>query len=102
MSVSGLQANPPTKLTDSNLNMVQVLTSLTPHELLAHLKQIEGAMGRDFNGERFGPRPIDLDILFYDHVELQTENLVIPHPRIKEREFVLRPLCEYVMSFARC
>ncbi|KAJ3049583.1 trifunctional dihydropteroate synthetase, partial [Rhizophlyctis rosea] len=74
--------------------VVKVSTSLTPHELLAHLKQIEGAMGRDFNGERFGPRPIDLDILFYDHIELQTENLIIPHPRIKEREFVLRPLCD--------
>ncbi|KAJ3033213.1 trifunctional dihydropteroate synthetase [Rhizophlyctis rosea] len=74
--------------------VIKVATSLTPHELLAHLKSIEGAMGRDFNGERFGPRPIDLDILFYNHLELKSDDLIIPHPRIKEREFVLRPLCD--------
>ncbi|KAJ3054577.1 trifunctional dihydropteroate synthetase, partial [Quaeritorhiza haematococci] len=48
---------------------------------------------------RFGPRPIDLDILFYDDWEIETERLVVPHPRIKEREFVLRPLCDIAPNF---
>ena len=55
-------------------------------------------MGRDFNTIRNGPRPIDIDILLYDHVEYSDEALTIPHIAMQEREFVLRPLCEYVPS----
>jgi 2-amino-4-hydroxy-6-hydroxymethyldihydropteridine diphosphokinase len=58
------------------------------------LKKIEAELGRDFNAIRNGPRVIDLDILFYDNIILDTPDLVIPHPRLAEREFVLRPLCE--------
>jgi 2-amino-4-hydroxy-6-hydroxymethyldihydropteridine diphosphokinase len=68
-------------------------TSLSPHELLAALKAIENQMGRTA-GVRFGPRPIDLDILLYDDLTLSTPELVIPHPRMDERAFVLRPLAE--------
>jgi 2-amino-4-hydroxy-6-hydroxymethyldihydropteridine diphosphokinase len=68
-------------------------TELAPQELLEYLKKIEVSMGRQ-ETFRFGPRLIDLDILFYDHVKLDTPTLTIPHPRITERAFVLVPLAE--------
>jgi 2-amino-4-hydroxy-6-hydroxymethyldihydropteridine diphosphokinase len=68
-------------------------TALPPPDLLALLKQIEHALGRR-PGRRWGPRPIDIDILFYGDLELETPDLVIPHPRIAERAFVLAPLSE--------
>lgn len=71
----------------------QVDTSLSPSKLLAELKSIENDLGRIKVIEN-GPRTIDLDILLYDDEQMHSENLTIPHPRISEREFVLRPLCE--------
>lgn len=68
-------------------------TSLEPFELLAFLKEIEVLLGRQ-ETFRFGPRIIDLDILFYDDLILDTPTLTIPHPRIAERAFVLIPLAE--------
>ncbi len=76
------------------LNAVIVgATELGPHELLAALKTIETQMGRRAE-VRFGPRPIDLDILLYADLTLDTPELKIPHPRMHERAFVLRPLAE--------
>lgn len=76
------------------LNAVAAVeTGLAPLELLAALKAIEHALGRR-PGPRWGPRPIDLDILFYGHAELSTPALVIPHPLVAERAFVLAPLSE--------
>lgn len=66
--------------------------------MLAKIKEIEAEMGRDFNTIRNGPRPIDIDILLYDSIEYSDEALTIPHIAMQEREFVLRPLCEYVLS----
>ncbi|KAJ3194912.1 trifunctional dihydropteroate synthetase [Irineochytrium annulatum] len=77
----------------------KVRTKLSPIELLKALKQIEEDMGRDFRTIRNGPRPIDMDILFYDNLEMKAEDLIIPHPRICEREFVLRPLCDIAPDF---
>jgi 2-amino-4-hydroxy-6-hydroxymethyldihydropteridine diphosphokinase len=68
-------------------------TTLDPFALLAFLKEIEVSMGRQ-ETFRFGPRLIDLDILFYDDLVLDTPKLTIPHPRIAERAFVLIPLAE--------
>ena len=68
-------------------------TNLAPHDLLAETKRIERDGGRTA-GIRFGPRPIDLDILHYDELILDSPDLVLPHPRIAERAFVLRPLAE--------
>lgn len=68
-------------------------TTLPPHQLLAVLKQIEHHLGRR-PGRRWGPRPIDIDILFYGDLQLETPDLIIPHPRIAERAFVLAPLAE--------
>jgi len=74
------------------LNMaVEGHTKLKPFELLDALKQIERAMGRQ-ETIRYGPRVIDLDILLYDDLILQTERLEIPHARMAERAFVLIPL----------
>jgi len=77
------------------LNMaVQGETELAPDALLAHLKGIEAALGRAAGGVRFGPREVDLDILLYGDEVLATPVLEVPHPRMAERAFVLRPLAD--------
>ncbi|MGB9723302.1 MAG: 2-amino-4-hydroxy-6-hydroxymethyldihydropteridine diphosphokinase [Chloroflexia bacterium] len=68
-------------------------TSLPPERLLEELQRIEQALGRR-RGERWGPRTIDLDILFYDGQVLDTPELTLPHPLLHERAFVLVPLAE--------
>ena len=76
------------------LNMVcQVYTNLAPTELLALAKAIESKMGRVPRG-RNAPRTIDIDILLYGDQVIETPELVIPHPRLTERAFVLIPLAE--------
>jgi len=76
------------------LNLVcRASTTLDPHAVLRHLKVIEAAAGRSA-GPRFGPRPVDLDLLFYAEVILDTPDLTVPHPRIAERGFVLVPLAD--------
>jgi 2-amino-4-hydroxy-6-hydroxymethyldihydropteridine diphosphokinase len=76
------------------LNMVvKAETSLEPEPLLKYLKQLEVELGREQNF-RWGPRLIDLDILFYDDLVLDSPPLVIPHPRLHERAFVLVPLMD--------
>jgi 2-amino-4-hydroxy-6-hydroxymethyldihydropteridine diphosphokinase len=75
------------------LNMVcQVFTRLAPEGLLALAKGIESKMGR--LGKSDEPRPIDIDILLYDEKVMETPDLVIPHPRMTQRAFVLVPLSE--------
>jgi 2-amino-4-hydroxy-6-hydroxymethyldihydropteridine diphosphokinase len=76
------------------LNCVICLeTDLAPRALLDALRAIEAEMGRE-RGVRYGPRTIDLDILFYGGEVVSEEGLEIPHPRIAERRFVLAPLSE--------
>lgn len=76
------------------LNMVVAgETQLPPVELLARLKQLESALGRKPTFH-WGPRIIDIDILFYDDLVLDTPELSIPHPRLQDRGFVLVPLAE--------
>ena len=76
------------------LNMaVHARTDLSPAESLARLKQVEVELGRE-QTFRWGPRLIDLDILFYDDLVLDSPPLVIPHPRLHERAFVLVPLAD--------
>ena len=77
--------------------VVAAETSLRANELLAALKEIEHALGR--RPERhWGPRPIDLDILFYGDERIKTSELQVPHPRILERNFVLAPLADIVQG----
>jgi 2-amino-4-hydroxy-6-hydroxymethyldihydropteridine diphosphokinase len=75
---------------------VCVETDLEPESLLDACKAIEHALGREPGGVRNGPRPIDLDILLLDEIEMDTDRLTIPHPRLTERTFVLVPLLELV------
>ncbi len=81
------------------LNMVvEAETSLNPRALLAYLKKREKTLGR-IQSFQNGPRLIDLDILFYDYLILEEDDLIIPHPRLHERAFVLVPLAEIAGEF---
>lgn len=76
------------------LNMVlAVNTSLSPLALLAVCLDVEAQLGRE-RRERWGPRTIDLDVLIYGEEKLKDERLVLPHPRMSERSFVMAPLAE--------
>jgi 2-amino-4-hydroxy-6-hydroxymethyldihydropteridine diphosphokinase len=69
-------------------------TGLSPHALLAALQQIEQDNGRTRDGERWGARTLDLDILLYGSEKIDTDDLIVPHCGMSEREFVLVPLFE--------
>jgi 2-amino-4-hydroxy-6-hydroxymethyldihydropteridine diphosphokinase len=72
-----------------------VETHLAPQELLAHAQTIERAFGRDRSRERrWGPRPLDIDLIAYDDLTFDEAGLTLPHPRLFERAFVLVPLAE--------
>ena len=73
--------------------IVQVITSLAPLNILRALQEIEKDMGRT-RSERNSPRTIDLDIIFFGEQLINTDDLIIPHPRLLERRFVLEPLVE--------
>lgn len=73
--------------------VAEIQTDLTPMMLLETLQAIENELGRVRN-IRWGPRTVDLDILLYDEMQVDEENLTIPHPRMKERAFVMVPLAE--------
>lgn len=75
---------------------VRIRTSLSPLGLLAALKTLEQKSGRVDSGIRFGPRTLDFDIIFYNNIVLDAPMLIVPHPRLHEREFVLRPICDLV------
>jgi len=96
IGTSFLYQTPPALVTDQPmfLNAVcKIKTTLSPQDLLKALKEIENELGRTPT-IRYGPRVIDLDILFYDDIELKTEELQIPHPALHLRHFVLKPLCD--------
>ncbi len=89
----------PQGFTSANkfLNLcIAIDTQLSPHELLTATQEIERALGRttksiDF---QYTDRPIDIDILLYDDLTINEEDLIIPHPRMQERDFVMTPLKE--------
>jgi 2-amino-4-hydroxy-6-hydroxymethyldihydropteridine diphosphokinase len=74
--------------------VVEMETPLTPQRLLATLQAIERDLGRAPSTARWGPRPIDLDILLYEDRVVREPRLSIPHPLLHERDFVLEPLAE--------
>jgi 2-amino-4-hydroxy-6-hydroxymethyldihydropteridine diphosphokinase len=78
--------------------VIEVETYISAQELMDALLEIELQMGRIRN-ERWGPRTLDLDIIFFDDQIISTENLEIPHPRMTERKFVLVPMTEINPSF---
>lgn len=77
-----------------------VLTTLSPEQCLETTQQIERELGRKRKSRNgiYHDRPIDIDLLMYDDMELSTPNLTLPHPRMKEREFVMIPLREILPS----
>lgn len=79
--------------------VIKAETDFSPEELLACLKSIERQLGR-IKTVSNGPRPIDLDILLYDRLTIKLPQLIIPHPRMRGREFVMRPLKEIAPQLA--
>jgi len=73
--------------------VIEIETALEAPDLLRSLKAIESQMGRQETFQ-WGPRTIDLDLLFFDEETIQTEELQVPHPHLHERQFVLIPLAE--------
>ncbi|MDZ7837766.1 MAG: 2-amino-4-hydroxy-6-hydroxymethyldihydropteridine diphosphokinase [Actinomycetota bacterium] len=84
------------------LNMaaeVLVQKGVDPFEFLGFLKGVEFKLGRREKKSRYGPRPIDIDIVWWDNVEINSPFLTLPHPGLKERNFVLVPLMENKTGF---
>lgn len=73
--------------------VVEMNTTRTPRELLDRCRALEAAAGRT-RGERWGPRTLDVDILLVDDLEVDEPGLVVPHPRMRERRFVMAPLAD--------
>jgi 2-amino-4-hydroxy-6-hydroxymethyldihydropteridine diphosphokinase len=74
--------------------VVKIETTLNPFQLLEKLKLIERDSGRVEGSVKFGPRILDLDILLFDDLVTNSSGLVIPHPRMHKRRFVLKPICD--------
>ncbi|OEU67212.1 MAG: 2-amino-4-hydroxy-6-hydroxymethyldihydropteridine diphosphokinase [Desulfobacterales bacterium PC51MH44] len=74
--------------------VVKIETTLDPLQLLNKLKSIERDAGRLNDPIKFGPRILDLDIIFFDDLVTNSSGMIIPHPRMHKRRFVLRPMCD--------
>jgi 2-amino-4-hydroxy-6-hydroxymethyldihydropteridine diphosphokinase len=101
MKESGFYETEPEGIIDQPkfLNMaVELTTELTPEECLETIHQVETKLGR-VRGSKNGPRTIDLDIIFYDQSIINHQDLVIPHPRMHRRAFVLVPLTEILPDY---
>jgi len=99
--VSSIYETEPLELRDQPwfLNLVaEAETDLFPRQLLARIRKVEIQLGRK-RLRRGGPRTIDIDILFYGQAVIDSAELVIPHPRLSERRFVLEPLAELSPDF---
>ena len=79
--------------------VIELNTLLSPEVLLAELKEAERKMGRKV-GSKWGPRLIDIDILFYENLVYHSPRLTVPHPRLHQRRFTLVPLAELVPDFS--
>jgi 2-amino-4-hydroxy-6-hydroxymethyldihydropteridine diphosphokinase len=102
-AVSSLYRTAPWGKTDQPdfVNAVVALdTKLEPRPLLHGLKWLERDLGRVEDGERWGPRRIDFDILLYGDQEVHDNDLIVPHPRLRERAFALVPLVELAPEYA--
>ncbi len=96
MNKSGIYESQPVGFTDQNdfLNQVLIVEcDQTPQELILSCLATEEDMGR-LRSVKNGPRNIDIDILFYQNEVLSEENLLLPHPRVTDRRFVLQPLAD--------
>lgn len=103
LKLSSVYQSEPVGYTDQPdfYNMVvEIKTTLSAKELLKLCQQVEQVLNR-VRIVRFGPRTMDVDILFYDQLVIQEEDLEIPHPRMKDRSFVVLPLVEIVEDIDR-
>lgn len=94
---SAYETEPVGEITDQPdfLNAVaRIRTELEPLDLLDACKRVEAELGRDLEGRRHGPRPIDVDLLLLGDIELDHERLSLPHREVESRRFVLEPLLE--------
>ena len=97
LSMSGFYKTEPVDYVDQDwfVNAVaKIATRLDPFDLLKAMTAVETALGRRRGAVRFGPRVIDLDIIFYDSLVIDSLSLVVPHPRMHKRRFVLVPICD--------
>lgn len=100
-AVSPIYQTPPWGVTDQPdfLNMcLAAQTDLSPEQLLTFVKTLETELGRE-PAKRWGPRLIDIDLLFVANQIFETEKLTVPHPRLAERAFVLYPLADIAPNF---
>jgi|SRR6185312_12051562 len=101
-TVSSVYETPPWQMTDKTNFFNQVLlleTAFDPAQLIDTIILVETMMGRKRTGIKYEPRIIDIDILFYNDAQINTEELTIPHPLIAQRRFVLEPLTEIAPGF---
>jgi 2-amino-4-hydroxy-6-hydroxymethyldihydropteridine diphosphokinase len=99
--VSSFYKTEPVGIENQNLfinAVVEIKTVLSTHNLFQTLQNIEKDMGRE-REVKGGPRIIDLDLLFYGQEVIQAADLIVPHPEIQKRRFVLEPLCEIASYF---
>lgn len=100
--LSGIYETDPVEIESDTkfLNMVAELRceSITPSQMMARMLRIEYLLGRKDKSQK-KPRTIDLDLLFYNHEQTETEFLTLPHPRLHHRNFVLVPMCEIAPTF---
>jgi 2-amino-4-hydroxy-6-hydroxymethyldihydropteridine diphosphokinase len=85
---------------DQFLNIVVVIeTALTPYKILDQIRIIENGLGRKGETEKYISRTIDIDLLFYENQIIDSAELIVPHPRMHERKFVLVPFCDIAPEF---
>jgi len=102
IKISSIYETEPLYYKEQNdfLNLViKVCSSYKKHELLKKCKLIESQMGRDFKKDRYHERIIDIDILTYDKIIYKDKLLILPHPKINERKFVLVPFSEIASDY---
>jgi 2-amino-4-hydroxy-6-hydroxymethyldihydropteridine diphosphokinase len=88
------------KSNDQFLNLVVVLeTELTPVKILNCIMNIENGLGRKRRKGKYVSRTIDIDLLFYENIIIENSELIIPHPRMHERKFVLVPFCDIAPDY---
>lgn len=96
--VSGLYETAPVKCPPDSPDffncVIEIETELSPVDLLDFTQDIERKLGRPDERARNAPRPVDLDLLYYEENDLQSDRLTLPHPRLQERAFVVLPLLE--------
>jgi 2-amino-4-hydroxy-6-hydroxymethyldihydropteridine diphosphokinase len=100
--ISSLYETPPWKMDDETdfINQVLLLeTTLTAPELIDNIILVESMMGRQRASKKYEPRIIDIDILFFNDEIIQSEELIVPHPLMQERRFVLEPMIEIAPGF---